>query len=95
LFLFQQIKDDQRKTSMKTRKIEGAHGEYLLVQWKAPNKPTLVNAFTKDGGLDRSKQVDLNSFDEYQVGGGALLIVWLMIVLTMIFLFLKTIFNFF
>ena len=28
---------------MKTRKIEGAHGEYLLVEWAAPKEPNLID----------------------------------------------------
>ena len=58
----QKDKDTARQTSMKTDKIEGAHGEYLLVQWDAPDTPRLVNP-----PGDRSIQHDLNSYDEYQV----------------------------
>ena len=87
---------------MKTRKIEGAHGEYLLVEWAAPKEPNLINLgksgfvggtwtvlrqqtqqqpraysfrsfvdsssffFSGEFG-DQSTQLDLNSFDQYQV----------------------------
>ena len=57
-----QAKDTKRQTSMKTEKIEGAHGEFLLVQWEAPNEPRLL----RPPG-DNSIEIDLNSFDEYQV----------------------------
>jgi hypothetical protein len=47
---------------MKTEKIDGAHGEYLLVQWDAPNAPRLISP-PDDGSV----QHDLNSYDEYQI----------------------------
>ena len=47
---------------MKTEKIDGAHGEFLLVQWDAPNTPRLVYP-----PGDASIQLDMNAFDQYQV----------------------------
>jgi len=60
----EKMKEEKAKrfTSMKTDKIDGAHGEFLLVQWDAPSTPRL----TYPPG-DFSYQVDMNSFDQYQV----------------------------